>query len=184
MRPTQAQRRKEDLSSCPVFFRHGSNLGDSSVGRTFLSAAGPGGGQECPPYPQAVTRFAPSLNRAVQPIQESPVPDRFRGDGDGSSFLMSNSGGRDGDGRGVSKKLPPTATYCHFLAHSAQSLKRFKSQHGLPLRLCMPRPMPRRSGVPFVPQRMQHRLASAELGGTWLSCLCGTAQEEVTVRVG
>jgi hypothetical protein len=44
--------------------RHGSKLGDSSVGRTVLSAVGPGGGQECPPHPQAVTRFAPSLNRA------------------------------------------------------------------------------------------------------------------------
>ncbi len=44
--------------------RHGSNLGDNSVERTVLSAAGPCGGPECPPHRQAVTRFAPSLNRA------------------------------------------------------------------------------------------------------------------------
>ena len=37
---------------------------DSSVGRTFLSAACLCGGQACPPHQQAATRFAPSLNHA------------------------------------------------------------------------------------------------------------------------
>ena len=48
---------------------HGSKLGDSSVGRTVLSAAGPCGGQKCPPHQQAATRFAPSLNHSRKATQ-------------------------------------------------------------------------------------------------------------------
>ena len=77
-----------------------------------------------------------------------------------------------------------TATCCHFLARWEHSLKRLKSQHGLALRLYKSRPMPRGIGMAFVAKRMQHRLASAEPGGTWLSRLCGTAEDEGTVRVG
>ena len=42
---------------------HVSKLGDSSVGRTFLSAANHCGGQQCPPHLTG-TRFAPTLNHA------------------------------------------------------------------------------------------------------------------------
>jgi hypothetical protein len=76
--------------------------------------------------------------------------------------------------------LPPTATFWHAGSTRStrweHSLKRLKSQHGLALRLCKPRPMPRSSGMVFVPRRMQHRLASAEPGGTWLSRLCVAVQ--------
>ncbi len=82
------------------------------------------------------------------------------------------------------KKLPPTANHCHFLhagstpQHAGASLKRLKSKHGLALRLCKPRPLPCTTGSVFVPSRTQHRLASAKPGGTCLSRLRGTAQEE------
>ena len=82
------------------------------------------------------------------------------------------------------KKLPPTANHCHFLHAGSTRLKRLKPKHGLALRLCKPRPLPCTSGIALVPSRTQHRLASAEPGGTWLSRLCGTVQEEGTVRVG
>ena len=85
------------------------------------------------------------------------------------------------------KASQKTATYCQPLplfARWEHSLKRLKPKHGLALRLCKPRPLPCTSGIALVPSRTQHRLASAEPGGTWLSRLCGTVQEEGTVRVG
>ncbi len=85
------------------------------------------------------------------------------------------------------KPRKKAATYCQPLplfARWEHSLKRLKPKHGLALRLCKPRPLPCTSGIALIPSQTQHRLASAEPGGTWLSRLCGTVQEEGTVRVG
>jgi hypothetical protein len=85
------------------------------------------------------------------------------------------------------KASKKAATYCQplpFFVRWEHSLKRLKPKHGLALGLCTPRSLPCTSGIALIPSRTQHRLASAEPGGTWLSRLCGTAQEEGTVRVG
>ncbi len=96
-----------------------------------------------------------------------------------------------GDRRGVSKKLPPTATYCHFLArweHSLNTLGALAQEAQIPawpgftIVQAASAAVYQRNGI--VPSRTQHRLASAEPGGTWLLRLCGTVQEEGTVRVG
>jgi hypothetical protein len=82
---------------------------------------------------------------------------------------------------GTPKPRKKTATYCQPLplfARWEHSLKRLKSQHGLGLQLCKPRPLPCTTGIALVPGRTQHRLAGAEPGGTWLSRLCSTAQAE------
>jgi hypothetical protein len=61
------------------------------------------------------------------------------------------------------------ATYCQPLplfARRERSLKRPKPKRGLALRSCKPRPLPCTSGIALIPNRTQHRLASAEPGGT------------------
>jgi hypothetical protein len=79
------------------------------------------------------------------------------------------------------------ANHCQPLplfARWGHSLKRLKPKYDLALRSCKPRLLPCTSGIALIPSRAQHRLAGAEPGGTWLSRLCGTVQEEGTVRVG
>ena len=71
-----------------------------------------------------------------------------------------------------------------FFVRSGYPLAGASIQQGLALRLYKPRPLPRGTGIPFVPQRMQQPAIAPDPGGTWLSRLCGTAQEEGTVRVG
>ncbi len=80
------------------------------------------------------------------------------------------------------------ATYCQPLplfARWEHSLKRLKSQAwpGFTIVQAAPAAVYQRNTRLYQAGR-SNRLASAEPGGTWLSRLCGTVQEEGTVRVG